>query len=168
MSNDPTNIPLATVMRALRMMGLSPVDAKNIKSVIMDSTGITVTRYRPSPTGGHAVVFGIPSLEITTIAIDPNGAYVGTPRSGVGVRYAYEPEFDDPEPGPVVESGQRQLVGPPHAHLDAPCTDDCYEQTDSSIIITQEQSDQIFGLDPAPARPLRPSDDISERWYPHD
>lgn len=33
----------------------------------------------------------------------------------------------DPEPQPA----ERRLVGPPHAHLDAPCTDACYEPAES-------------------------------------
>lgn len=33
----------------------------------------------------------------------------------------------EPEPQPVA----RRLVGPPHAHLDAPCTDACYEPAES-------------------------------------
>lgn len=53
----------------------------------------------------------------------------------------------------------RRLIGPPHAHLDAPCTDLCYEEVDvrapgqsfESCPAATGQPDQ--GIDPCPQFP---------------
>lgn len=120
MSNDPPSIPIATVMRALRVMGLSPVDAKHIKSVYIANGSVVITRYRTRPDGGHIPISGVAAggsaTEITTIAIDLNEDKVESPNWVPGYENApleidqeqsdriFEPDNHPQNPGTQVNS----------------------------------------------------------------
>jgi hypothetical protein len=71
---------------------------------------------------------------------------------------AYDPEAGASAPDANRQRQGRKLIGPARAHLDAPCTDACYEPVDAEgehFASVEEIEEQ---LDPRDAPPLSPSD----------
>ncbi len=66
---DAIHVDIENVEEAFKWLGIEPLDMKNVQRVVIDPTGIHVTRARRDGHGQRFLTGGEAATEVTTIGI---------------------------------------------------------------------------------------------------